>query len=224
MDYVNSSRSSFAAVVAGLLAGLLAWPTAGEAQLFTNTTQTLSNTTHALTSSTTTLTQAVSGQAAAVRANVLGTTTALADTGTLGGATDAREASALAGNLPSLLTGEVLHATTIGWPDQVASEASLANLALGVAGNTIGADFVMARARAIAGAAATGASSLVNLAVNGAPISVGTDPNQTIYIPGGRIVINEQIASTGGIVTNALHVVVDGVADVVVGSATASIR
>src|SRR5207245_7421184 len=47
----------------------------------------------------------------------LGTTTVLAATGTLvGGTSDALQASALAGDIPSLLTGEALHAVTIGWP------------------------------------------------------------------------------------------------------------
>jgi hypothetical protein len=37
-------------------------------------------------------------------------------------------------------------------------------------------------------------------------------------------VINEQTATAGGIVVNALHLVVDGVADVVLGSATAAVQ
>jgi len=40
---------------------------------------------------------------------------------------------------------------TIGYPDQIDSEASLAALALNVAGTSIGADFVMSRATAGAG-------------------------------------------------------------------------
>ncbi|PYM64581.1 MAG: hypothetical protein DME11_13120, partial [Candidatus Rokuibacteriota bacterium] len=91
--------------------------------------------------------QTVTGKARAVKATVFsllgGTTTVLADTGALGGTSDALQASAPTGNVPSLLTGEALHATTIGWPDQVASEASLAALTLRVAGTTIGADSVM---------------------------------------------------------------------------------
>lgn len=220
MHQVLSSRWSRAAVVLAL-AGMLAWPTAGAAQLLSNTTQTL-------TTSTTSSTPTVTGQANAVQATVFtllgGATTTLAGTGTLSGPTDAREASQTTGNIPSLLTGEVLHATTIGWPDQVASEASLADLALGVAGTTVGADFVMARALAVPGAAGVGVSSLDNLTVNGVPIAVTGAPNQTISIPGGQLVINEQRASASHIVVNALHLIVDGVADVVIGSATAGIQ
>lgn len=183
---------------------LLAWPTAGAAQT-------------------------LSGHANAAQATVLDllggtTTTVLASTGTLSGITDAREASLLTGDVPSLLTGEVLHATTIGWPDQVASEASLADLALTVAGNTIGAHFVMARALAVLDAAGVGASNIDNLSINGVPIAVSGDPNQTIPIPGGQVVINEQQISPSSAVVNALHVTVYGVADMVIGSAAAAVQ
>ena len=189
--------------VAAIVSALLVWPMAGEAQT-------------------------VTGRARAVQATVLGllggTTTVLADTGALGGTSDARQASAPTGNVPSLLTGDTLHATTIGWPDQVASEASLGTLALRVAGTTIGADFVMARALAVLGAAGVGASNVENLSINGVPIPVSGGPNQTISIPGGFVVINEQRTSPTSTVVSALHVIVYGVADVVIGSATAGVR
>src|SRR3989454_6255466 len=202
MRHAGSYHSRVLAVAA-MVVTLLTWPMAGEAQLLT-------------------------GQARAVRATVFsllgGTTTVLADTGVLGGPSDALHASAPTGNVPSLLDGKVLHATTIGWPDQVASEASLAALALSVAGTTIGADFVMARARAVLGGTGTGVSDIANLSINGAPIPVSGAPNQTIFIPGGRVVINEQRTSPASTVVNALHVIVYGVADVVIGSATAGIQ
>ena len=196
-----------------VVAALLAWPVTGAAQLLDTETQTVTSTTQTLT-----------GIASAVQATVLGTTTTLASTGTLSDSTDARENSQLTGNVPSLLTGEALHATTIGWPDQVASEASLAALALSVGGTTIGADFVMAEATALLGAAGSGTSLVDNLSINGVPVSVSEVPNQIFYIPGGRVVINEQATSPGGMVVNALHIIVDGVADVVIGSATAGIQ
>jgi hypothetical protein len=196
---------------------LLVWPGLGSAQLLTEITQTVSGPTASAA-------PALAGQAAAVRASTPTGTTTLADTGTLGGADDARNASALSGSIPSLLAGEVLAATTIGWSDQVSSDASLANLGMSVAGIGISADFVMAAATAVAGATGSGASLVENLAINGAPVSVSGDPNQVVDIPGGRVVINEQNASAGGMAVNALHVIVDGVADVVVGSATAAIR
>ena len=190
-------------MLTGVLVSLLAWPGSSAAQT-------------------------VTGQASAVQATVfgalgLGTTTALSDTGTLGGTRDAREASLVTGAVPSLLTGEALHAVTIGWPDQVASEASLGSLALTVAGTGISADSVMARALAVLGSAGTGRTDITGLSINGIPILPTGSPNQTIAIPGGRVVIDEQISSVGASVVNALHVVVDGVADVVIASARAGI-
>lgn len=190
-------------MLAGVLVSLLAWPGTSEAQT-------------------------VTGQASAVRATVfkalgLGTTTALSETVTLSGTPDAREASLVTGSVPSLLTGEALHAVTIGWPDQVASEASLGSLAMTVAGTGISADFVMARALSVLGSAGTGRTNIDGLSINGIPIVPTGSPNQTIAIPGGRVVINEQVSSAGATVVNGLHVVVDGVVDVVIASAKSRI-
>ncbi len=189
--------------LSALLTGVLGWPTPGGAQT-------------------------VSGEARAVQATVLGflgtaTTTTLSNTGTLGGTSDARDASQLTGSVPSLLTAEVLHATTIGWPNQVDSEAALGNLNLTVAGVGITADSVMARASQVLGAAGSGSSTVSGLSINGTPVNVTGNPNQTVAIPGGQVVINEQQVSPSGITVNAVHVIVNGVADVVVATATAGI-
>lgn len=173
--------------------------------------------------------QTVTGQAAGVQATVFsllgGTTLGLANTGALSGPTDALRASQLAGNLPlAALTAEVPSATTIGYPDQVDSVASLANLSLSIAGSTIGADLLTSRASAILNGGGAGSSSVSNLLLNGAPVPVSGAPNQTVSIPGGQMVINEQLTSPTGIVVNALHITVGGVADVVIGSAVAGIQ
>jgi len=173
--------------------------------------------------------QTVTGQASAVQATVLGvlglgTTTALSDTGTLGGTSDAREASLVTGTVPSLLTGEALHAVTIGWPDQVASEASLGSLAMTVAGTGISADFVMARALSVLGSAGTGLTNIAGLTIGGVPVFPTGAPNQTLSLGVLSVVLNEQILSAGGIIVNALHVrTLDGLTDVVIGSAKAAI-
>jgi hypothetical protein len=216
--------------VAGALAGLVAWPGTGQAQLGGVTdpvTNTITNTTSSTVTGGTTTT--VTGQAAAVRATVLNllggaTTTVLSDTGTLQDTADARDASQITGSVPGLLNGEVLKATTVGWPDQVASGASLGALALNVGETTIGADFVVAQAMALLGAAGSGASYVANLSINGVPIDVSGDPNQVVSLVGGQLIINEQQSSPGGMVVNALHLTVDGVADVVIGSANAAIQ
>ena len=173
--------------------------------------------------------QTVTGQASAVQATVLGvlgvgTTTVLSDTGTLGGTSDAREASLVTGTVPSLLTGEALHAVTIGWPDQVASEASLGSLAMTVAGTGISADLVMARALSVLGSAGTGLTNIAGLTIGGVPVFPTGAPNQTLSLGVLSVVLNEQILSAGGIIVNALHVrTLDGLTDVVIGSAKAAI-
>jgi hypothetical protein len=170
---------------------------------------------------------AVTGHARAVQATVgqapTQVTTALADTGPLGGPQDARDASLLEWTIPSLLTGEVLHATTIGWDEQVVSEASLRNLALSVAGNTITADFVLARATVAAGPAAASHAVVAGLLVNGLPILATGEPNQRIDVPGRYLLINELQRAPGRAIVNALHLVITGVADVDIASATASL-
>jgi len=189
--------------VATAMAGALAWPTTGAAQT-------------------------VVGNAKAVRATTFGlfggSTTTLASTGALGGPGDSLDATRMTGSVSSLLSGEVLRAVTTAWPDQVASEASLASLGMTVAGTGITADFVQARALALLGEAGSGSSLISNLSINGVPIPLTGAPNQTIWIPGGRVVLNEQSISSAGTTVNALHAVVTGVADVVVASATAGIQ
>jgi hypothetical protein len=168
--------------------------------------------------------QTAIGQARAAQTTVLGSTTVLSDTGALSGSDDALQASQVTGAVPSVLTAEALHATTIGWPDRTAAEASLAALSLTVAGTGISAGFVMARAAAILGGGSAGDTTIDGLSINGVPITVTGQPNQVIPLLGGRVVINEQQAMfPSGMAVNALHVVIDGVADVVIASATAGI-
>jgi hypothetical protein len=75
-----------------------------------------------------------------------------------------------------------------------------------------------------AGATASGSSEITSLSVNGQTITISGAPNQTVALPGGRVIINEQTSGgPGDITVNALHVIVDGVADVVISSAHADI-
>jgi|SRR5438309_1962940 len=150
-----------------------------------------------------------------------GITTVLGGTGPLAGTPGALDASALTGQIPGVLSGGVLHATTIGDLSRVDSEASIADLILDVPGITLEADFVIANATAVLGAAGTGSAAINNLLINGVPVAVTGAPNQTVALPVGRAVINEQISSPTGIVVNALHITVPGAADVIIGSATA---
>src|SRR5690349_6422561 len=81
-----------------------------------------------------------SGRATVLQATVLGLQpVVLADAGPLQASGGAEEASLLNASVPGLLTAEVLHASTIGEGNASRSEASVAQLALTVAGNTISA-------------------------------------------------------------------------------------
>ena len=199
----SNKRGPALLAVLGLLAGLLAWPGIG-------------------------LAQTVTGEATAVRTTVLGllggVTTNFASTGNLTGVTDARDASSLGGTLLSGVTGETLSATTIGWPDQVTSAASVAGLGLNIPGLNIGADMIVAEAQSVLGGASSATSSLTNLTVNGVPVAVSGAPNQSVSIPGGPMIVNEQVQSASGIIVNALRVDVFGVGQLVVGTATAGIQ
>ena len=184
--------------------GLLAWPRAASAQ-------------------------SVQGSASAVRASVFGMTTELAGTGPLADAMDMREASQMTAGILSLGSADVLHAATgssvtdWGPSDYVASEASLADISLAMAGNSLSAAFVMARALAPVGGSPAGTSEIDGLTINGMSIWATGQPNQTVPLLGGRVIINEQIPSSGGTTVNALHVIVDGVADVILASAGAGV-
>jgi hypothetical protein len=166
----------------------------------------------------------VSGQASAVTAVVMGAVTSLADTGTLTDPSDPRGAGQTLGSIPNLLGAEVLNAVTMGWTDQVVSQASLAKVALTLAGVDITAEFVMSKAYAAPGAVRTGLASIEGLTIAGLPVTPLGIPNETISLPALSVILNEQVPSAGGIVVNALRVrTVDGTIDVVIGSAKAGI-
>lgn len=208
--------------IAGALAGLVAWPGIGQAQLGGLPLPPLpipggggGGGGQA---------QTLTGQASAVTAVVLGNVTSLANTGTLSSASEPLGAGLGAGSIPGLVSADALHAATMGWSDQVVSQASLGNLALTVAGTGISADFIISTARAVSGAGGSGLTSIEGLSIGGVPVSPTGLPNQQISLPGLSVTLNEQIQSAGGIVVNALRVqTLDGLINVVIGSAKAGI-
>jgi hypothetical protein len=169
-----------------------------------------------------------SGRATVVKATVLGISTTLVNAGPLPPSGGAEEASLVNASVPGLLTAEVLHATTVGQGNSSQSEASVAELALTVGGNSISAGFLEASATAMctdAGATASGSSDIATLSLNGQTIAISGAPNQTVPLLNGRVIINEQTSDgPGDITVNALHVIVDGIADVVISSAHADIK
>ncbi|HEU0290401.1 MAG TPA: hypothetical protein VFR39_06585, partial [Burkholderiales bacterium] len=117
------------------------------------------------------------GQASAVTAVVMGNSTSLANTGTLTAPSEPLGTGQVAGSIAGLLSAEALHAVTMGWSDQVASEASLANLSMTVGGVVITANSIRSRALAVAGAGGTGLTSIQGLVIGGVPVSTTGVPN-----------------------------------------------
>ena len=215
MDRLNH-RCSASAALAAMLVGLLVWPPVslavpGRLQPTPGNTNSPS----------------VTGSALAVQATSLGsggtaTTTTVSDTGSLGGANDARDASQLTASVPSMLTAETPSSATISWSNEVDSSASVTNLNVTVGGVVITATSVLTMVSSAQGPN-SGITMIDNLAVNGTPVSITGKKNQTVAIPGGRLTINETTNNAGAMTVNGLHIIENGVADVVIASATAGI-
>src|SRR5437899_7047652 len=123
----------------------------------------------------------------------------------------------------SLVSAEVPSARVIGYADQIASNSYLSSLNLTIAGIAIAAASAEAAARGpLDGSPGDASSYISSLSINGVEVLIDGTVNQTVAIPGGQVVINEQqVLSDGTLVVNALHATVTGVADAVVASATA---
>src|SRR6266404_7351436 len=209
-------RCSASAALAVMLAGLLVWPVVSLA-----VPGGLPPTPATSTSPT------VTGNATAVQATTFGsqgtaTTTIVADSGSLGGANDARDASQLTASVPSMLTAETPSSATISWSNEVDSSASVTNLNVTVGGVVITATSVLTMVSSAQGPN-SGITMIDNLAVNGTPVSITGKKNQTVAIPGGQLTINETTNNAGAMTVNGLHIIENGVADVVIASATAGI-
>src|SRR5437867_3833001 len=112
----------------------------------------------------------------------------------------------------------------------------LVSVSLAVAPTTVSADVTsfsgeayVAEAMARCGPSVSGSSELATLVIDGQAITVSGSPNQTVSLPGnaGYVVINEQSSNvsgnSGSIDVNALHLVVTGIADVVIAHAHADV-
>jgi hypothetical protein len=167
---------------------------------------------------------------------------ALADSGPLPLSGGATEATLLSPNVPSGQTGGIvalsagtLHAAVVGL-NRTAADASLADVSLTISGNGLSAAFLMARSTATCGtgSALAGSSQLASLVVNGVTIAITGVANQSVALPNGTIVVNEQIPSVSGgtarLVVNALHVITrdalsgQDLAEVVLATADAQIQ
>jgi len=131
--------------------------------------------------------------------------------------------------LNSVLTAEVLAASTSGASGEADSSASPANVVV-LPGNAaqVTASFVQAESQATC-SGVSGSSEIVGLTFGGMTITVTGQPNQTVTLPGGAtLIINEQTTTSNGtfrqIQVNALHLIVPGVAEVILSSAESDIN
>jgi len=149
--------------------------------------------------------------------------TVLGDAGTLAPGSLDSLYSELDSISTSLVSAEVPSARVIGYADQIASDSYLSSLNLTIAGIAIAAASAEAAARGpLDGSPGDATSHISSLSINGVEVLIDGTVNQTVAIPGGQVVINEQqVLSDGTLVVNALHATVSGVADAVVASATA---
>jgi len=169
-----------------------------------------------------------SGRAVAVRANAVGITIALADTGALPATGGDLKTSLASVDVLGLILVDALSSATSGSGNTSQSQSSVVNLSL-LAG-LVAADVVQSQATANCSsgqASVSGKSDLVGLVVAGQPV-LTVNPNIAIALPGGlSVIINEQTSSpsggnTGTTTVNALHVTGPGI-DIVVASSEADI-
>jgi hypothetical protein len=168
-----------------------------------------------------------SGEAEALKANALGITLALSDTGALPSSGGTLNTSVASVNVLGLASADVLRSTTSGSGTSSQSQSSVENLNL--LNGLVAADVVKSNSSATCSgstAAASGNSELVGLIVAGQPV-VASSPNLAISLPLGiSVVVNEQTNSSGGnagtMTVNALHVKGPSI-DVVVASAHSDI-
>jgi hypothetical protein len=168
-----------------------------------------------------------SGEAVALRANALGISLSLSDTGPLPSSGGNLSTSVASVNVVGLASADVLKSTASGSGTSSQSQSSVLNLNL--LGGLITADVVKSNSSASCSgtqASVSGDAVLVNLVAAGQPI-VASNPNLAVSLPGGiSLIVNEQTSSSGGntgsMTVNALHVTGPSI-DIVVASAQSGI-
>ncbi len=168
-----------------------------------------------------------SGEAVALKANALGISLSLSDTGALPSSGGNLSTSLASVNVLGLASADALKSTSSGSGTTSQSQSSVANLSL--LGGLIAADVVKSNSSATCSgtqASVTGSAEIIGLVAAGQSILVST-PNLAISLPGGiSLIVNEQTSSSGGnsgsITVNALHVKGPSI-DIIVASAQSGI-
>ncbi len=199
---------SFKSILPVLLAGaFLSLPQTGRAQQITYT-----------------------GRAVAASVDVAGViNTSAADTGQLPPTGGSLSADLATVDLRHVLDVDRLTASTGGENSQTYSHASVSHVTVNTHGLYIEVSMLASNATANCSpnsATVLGTSTIHSLKVNGRPVKVTASPNQTIPLPFGSLILNEQISSvvttpaftTADILVNALHLKIGSLANVVISS------
>jgi hypothetical protein len=172
------------------------------------------------------------GEAVVADVRALFVNVALSDTGPLPRSGGSLSTSLLNATVPGLVGLHLLNGDTQGVNSRTDSQASVALATITAAGIRITASILTSDASAACQGgqvSLSGSSQIAALTVNGLSITVTGEPNQTVPLLVGSLVINEQIGSTttnplgGDMLVNALHLDVLGAVDVVISSSHAGI-
>jgi hypothetical protein len=167
-----------------------------------------------------------SGEAVALKANALGISLSVSDTGALPSSGGNLSTSVASVNVAGLASADALKSTTSGSGTSSQSQSSAANVNL--LNGLITADVVKSNSSASCSgstASTSGNAQIVNLVAAGQSITVA--PNLAVSLPGGiSLIVDEQTSSSGGntgsITVNALHVTGPAI-DIIVASAHSDI-
>jgi len=168
-----------------------------------------------------------SGEAVALKANAVGISLALADTGALPSSGGNLSTSLASVNVAGIASADTLSSSTSGSGSSSQSQSTL--LDVNLLNGLVAATAVKSNSSATCSggqASTSGNAQLVGLTVAGQSIVV-SNPNLSISLPGGiSVIINQQTSSSGGtsgsITVNALHVTGPSL-DIVVASAQSDI-
>ena len=151
-----------------------------------------------------------SGEAVALKANAVGISLSLSDTGALPSSGGNLSTSVASVNVLGLASADVLKSTASGSGSSSQSQSEAARVSL--LGGLVAADVVKSNSSATCSgstASTSGNSELVGLTAAGQSIATST-PNLSVSLPGGiSLIVNEQTSSSGGnsgsMTVNALH-------------------
>jgi hypothetical protein len=168
-----------------------------------------------------------SGQATALNASVFGNALTFGDTGPLPSGGGSQTASLASINLLGLLSADLLKGSTSASGSQSTSQASLADLTVGLLGLKIGVVDSQTTAQCNGTTpSVSGGSNLVDVSFNGQSLGTIATPNVKLSLLGITIALNEQTSSTSGttgdITVNAVHITGPAI-DIVIASSHSDI-